>query len=414
MIKKTIIYNLIFLSLPFIYYPIIPNGPESQPFVPLLLLILSIDFKSKKIRLEKSDFFLLIGFVLLTFHFLFISSVNKASLLAFISYLIGPFFLIFGGGKILLNVNPKIPEWMIKFYFISGILSMTPIGLVSKILYFLHSPLPRYSINSWNSIRGFSFYTPEPSYIIFSFTLLYITANILYSKGKIERKKYIGLTVMLFLCALISKSLLVIGILSSILILNSFSLKRTFWLFPLFICTILLYINLFESSRLAQIIGKISSQNLNDISFSVLIAFDSSFASRIIANYSAFRSLDVTLLGVGIGNAQNELFNIISQMENSWVLRDLDVFRYNSSYKPQTYLSNLVLEIGVFSIPFIVFIIQSIFHISRQKMFHLALFILLTLVAIQGQISNPIIWLILAYAIKKEKIEEEKNTFSSN
>lgn len=399
MVRKKTINNLIFLSFFTIYIPIIPGGPETQPILTVILCLIMAVTNFKPVKHEA---WLYLGVLFLAANFLLFSTKSVNSIIALLSYLLAPLFFV-TNRTVLTSINKKFPVYLTYLFFVSGVSTIIWIPLISDTVVYINGLLPRSSTNTLFSLRGFSFFTPEPSYSMFFFVLLLVANDALAFQNKISAKKRNWLTTMILISALISKSIYCLGVILIYILTTQFKKNKKWSVKPIIttfsiLVTLYLFVVTFNESRVSKLINKLISTDYSNISLLNLLTIDSSFASRIISNTISYLSPLHFPFGVGLGQAQNRLYEVIIDLKYGWVFQNIDVFYNNSSYKPQTYFSNLTLETGVFSFPFLFFFIKTIFK-RKNNISKIALrpILIVMLFLVQGQLSNPIIWILFSY-----------------
>lgn len=155
----------------------------------------------------------------------------------------------------------------------------------------------------------------------------------------------------------------------------------------------------------------------------MIFLVDASGGARFFLNFVAYASVLHEPFGFGIGYFREDFY--ISDYWDS-------VCRYSKSpiYNivvedvwgavPQTYLANIVGEVGVLSFPIALFIGKHLFNKPNNRQlipifFALKIFVVLTIIVFQCQVTNPVPWLLMAflerYKQTNSRQQVNENTF---
>lgn len=410
----SVIINLLFLLSFLIYVKKTPLETETQPIFIFFISIIFVFFV--KLKLTKKDLFLVLHITVLTLYIIYQMLVYRTGIVDYITYLIGPLTYFVFLNRIN-NISILLLRRIIIFFFIITIVSLFKIPVLNDILVgFSEIFIGRTGWGEGSSFRGVSLLTPEPSYFAFFLILL---ISLLDIKVKVEYpKSYKKYWILLFFIALATKSALVFFYLITYLIGKQLS-KYTFnkikqWFNvknTLLVCSLVIIITLpfifLKESRPVQVVENVSKSISEGDTFELLFR-ESSGSTRFIVNTLGVISVNVKPFGWGIGEFKNNFYEAAPKSFKKIILRHevLKVFHNKKRpLKTQTYFTNLVGDIGLFSIPLLLFILISFFRAKGETKSGIKWTILLMLIIVQGQISNPVIWILLAIMNSKDWID---------
>ena len=400
--EKSII-NLLLLLVFFLYVKKLPIDIETQPFILFFTSIILILFT--KINISKTDYWLVFYVLVLTMYFVVQFIIKQTGLIAYLTFLVGPLAYLVFKNKVHL-FSGKLIKWIIVIYATVAVIIFFKIPLFYEIVKFFYSFfIPRSGWMDGSEIRGITLFAPEPSYFAFFSVLLLACLDIVSLRG-VKVFKYKAVLVAI---VIISKSALVFiytGFYLLFFYLDFGSIKSFFKVrsrkiifITVSVVILILPFLLFEQSRIAQVFTNIYQNLTNKESFEKLLLTEVSGSTRFIMNTLGYMSVEDAPFGWGLGEFQNN-YHIVGHKFHSLMSQHGELsydYLNKLPLKAQTYLANLVGDIGVFSLPLFLFLFLSLFQQTNNQIKRaLKLLILLMLVFVQAQISNPVPWILLA------------------
>lgn len=415
-INISFIINLLFMLSFLIYVKKTPLETETQPFFIFLITTTLIFFI--KLKLTKRDIFLVLHLVVLTLYIIYQILFYRTGIVDYLTYLIGPItYLVFLNR--INSISVLLLKRIIIFFLILTIVSLFKMPVLNDILVgFSEIFIGRTGWGEGSGFRGVSLLTPEPSYFAFFLILLMSLIDI---KIKNENPKSFKIYwIILFFIALATKSALVFFYLIAYIFgkqVSKYTLKRikewfnskNIFLLLSFIIILSIPFLFLKESRPVQVIENVSKSVSDGNAFELLFR-ESSGSTRFIVNALGVITVNVKPLGWGIGEFKNHYYEAAPESFKKIILRHevLKVFyEEKRPLKTQTYFTNLVGDIGLFSIPFLLFILISFFKAKGEIRSGLKWTIILMLIIVQGQISNPVIWILLAIMNSRDWIDSQ-------
>jgi len=156
-----------------------------------------------------------------------------------------------------------------------------------------------------------------------------------------------------------------------------------------------------DSVRAVVAISRLLSTDFIDFLPSISV-LDSSLGSRLITNVASFLTLYHSPLGLGLGCAAVPSAYVASGFDFAFDNEVLSGVLESGCLKPQSYAAAVALGLGIFSIIF-VFLMIILVRYSRvnkiRGIWAYPFFLSITLLIVQGQLSNPIPWLLMFLAL---------------
>ncbi len=408
------VVNILFFLSFCIYVKKLPLTIETQPFIIFSVLLGIIAFI--KLKISKKDYFLIAHLFTLALYILFQLLFFKTGIIAFITYTVGPIVYLFFLNRIQ-NISVLLVKCVILLFTILAFILFFKIPILSDIyLYFHKIFISREILQDNSGLRGLTLFAPEPSYFAFSAILLLAILDLKMPNNK-ALKKY---KILVIIIALFTKSALVFlylliyflsfyfggNILKKI---GSFKPRNILIAFVIVICTVIPFIA-FNNSRPTQVITNAYEHFEEGISIEKFLLKESSGSTRLIVNSLGFISINYAPFGWGIGEFQNNIptvgqnyDDLLSKHENI-----KEAYAGNKPLKAQTYMANLVGDIGVFAFPMVLFLLFSFFTVKHRVGHGLKYVLFFMLVIGQGQISNPCIWITLAILNSNLDLKQEE------
>lgn len=407
MLSISKLYNYLFFSFFLIFLRVVPVSIETQPVFSLLFSLLIISQGGINLKVIKTDvLFTWILILVLVFYSIYTLMFfkNFSVFIDLAKYLVGPIIYI-AIRKFEYEVSIRTLKTVI---IILAATALTTLFLpqLSRVLFgFLIS---RSENMSGDDYRGISILTPEPSY--FSVFVIILMAEIekKHTNTQLNFKDKRLLKLMKYsvlLMAIFTKSVYAI-IMAVIFFFPLSSFRKNFLKLligiAIFFFAVLLYVKYNPDDRIALLFNVLSTAvDSDEIDFLDLLFYqESSGGARFIINWLAVSSSFDTPFGKGIGTFP-QFFAFYAQ-KNGLDLASHDVFVFADKYKfyPQTYLANLVHDIGIFS-----FLLFPIIFLNRDTTYEgfnakwaICLFFLLFF---QSQLSNPALWFLISINKKK-------------
>lgn len=402
MLSKAKAYNYLYFSFFLIFLKIIPVGIETQPliaFIFALMILMNGDHDFSIIKRDVFFVYILMFFIVVYFFFTLIYHHWFSAFIDLLKYLIGPIIYL-----ALRRYNHKISlktvtTVVIMLSSIALFILLLP-SVAQMVFYFIVS---RSENISGNDFRGISILTPEPSY--FSVFEIILLIEIEYKLSELslsikDRKHLKMLKVVVIILTFLTKSVLGIFV-AIIFILPSFSIKKGLITFLLISGSVFLgfmiYTNFFPTSRLSQVVSTftflISGEDFSLLD--LIFIQESSGGARVILNFFGFASVIQHPFGSGLGSFPSMLKGYGDYFNLDLASHDVLSISDHIKFYPQTYLANLVNDMGVFA--FILLPILFLNNNSKNKNFSSKRALcLLLMVFFQSQITSPAFWYVMA------------------
>lgn len=384
------LFNFSILSIFTMYIEII-KGIETQPFFIFLISFLYI-IHSIKICLKKNLLILIIAIFFIFFEVLISKLYLGSNIFEALKYIVGPiiFFAFLNNNFYLTLKYLNYIKYIIRIIFIYYLIMLFKIPFLFSFFLNIQSILiPRFEL--YSGIRGFGFFTPEPSYMVLTLIFFYILIDV-YDFSK---KYFDKLLIIIVIILLKSATGYLLMFFYLFIRLFKFSLKSII-LTSIFFMILSFSLSLFPN-RLLEIYNRIDVSNI-DV-YNLLFFLDPSFGSRIALNTIALLAPLIYYFGAGFGTLNftwiyiSHFFNI--NFLNNIVLKNL--FLANQSIHAHAYIPNLVYAMGIFAIPIVYLILKPITFIRKESKKYKAVYIVtLYMFFIQSQITNPIPWILLS------------------
>lgn len=398
---ESIIFNIAYISIFFMYFRIIPIDIETQPIVLLIMIPISFIFfiKFKKIKIKKQHLLLFFHLIISVIYILIGSFTNNINILSAIKFLIGPisYLIVLKNIK---YINYKCVKTIIILLFVIFLLQFTNFPILSNIIRYIYDIF----FIRWNSnfslSRGLGVLVPEPSYFAyFSILLLYSLDYIKSKNQKIDNKEINMLKILVCVMSLITKSATVyIFLIIYLLQYIQFNSIKKIIFFILVIIIIFFTIQAFSTSRIEEVIVNMSTSirshsNILD----VLFYSDASGGFRFLINYIYYLSIFINPFGFGLGGLQNR-WNEVAQYFHINIWNNLH-FRYmidlNESLDAQSYMANAVGTFGILSIFLFIYIfIPKKLDSPWKKNIYITL--IFFMIFYQSNLFNPVFWILIA------------------
>ena len=249
--------------------------------------------------------------------------------------------------------------------------------------------------------RGVSLLTPEPTYAAIS--LIYFVMLAWWS-GKHWGFRYRWIEPALVFCLLATGSTYVALLLLAIAYVQ--------WPRVMVLGTVAAIIGIRlitvdalgndESIRAVVAVSRLLATDFNDFLPAISLV-DSSLGSRLATNSASFLTLSHSPLGLGLSCAAVpnafEAAGFHFALTNAVLVEVIE----DGCVKPQSYLASVALGLGIVSLAFLSLLIALVIRSARplpRSIWMAPLAVAVVMLVIQGQITNPIPWLLIFFALK--------------
>lgn len=418
MIKRallnTVFVNIVFFLCFFINVKKLPIRIETQPLFIFLISLFFLAFI--KIKIKGKDIFLVMHIAILTMYCFIQLLFFKSGFPEYVSYIIGPILYLAISDKANL-VSVKALKFVIVFLFILGSILFLRIPILIDLIELFYSAFIEraHSISGYND-RGIILLAPEPSYFAFPAVFLLFFLDFHIKNGK---RNLIYYKILLFILIILTKSALVffyIGLyLLGYYILGNY--KKIFQsklknIITIFILILVFPLISFENSRPSKVYNRFKSALESKQPIREFMIREPSGSTRILINAMAFNSLVSNPFGWGLGEFENNIHKVGEDFD--YILKRHEVLKKSylegARFRAQTYFTNLLGDVGLLSIVFSIFIFLSFVKKIPDQKYKSGLLMVLPfmLVFFQGQLSNPIIWFLLAFFNANDSFKYEK------
>lgn len=338
-----------------------------------------------------------------------------SSIVAFISYLVGPilliYFLCFPD-----TINTRRVYVICFIYVVFMLLQlMTPQSIANIINPYLDFVIPRLKLGlSDSGIRGISLTYSEPAHAARFIFLLFSCAAFLYLRKELSKQGFVRICILVMALSFATRSATVFGIFALyfifyaffVFILNS-SLYRVIRFLLLFIalCSLMIMVSIYfewyKYGRIGQLYISANEVYHNGFSIDDLQLFGSiRFISVIAAYYGGFDSIS----GLGVGGGALNLLSYISKF--GFNVSDIGFIQNQMTsdiLKPGSYIAQVVLDLGMvgyfFSLLFAFYSFRFVLKSHSPMMISIGVCSLLQLF-FMSTTTIPVPWIALALSIK--------------
>jgi len=412
---KSFLAGFFMVSIFIVHIKILPLEAETQPILSLAVALALFSLASKRYFSSVDFIFLSLFFLylsLLTVIIFFLRGGAGAFVLLF-KYTMGPVFFM-AVIMIAKNIRPAYLFFVVLVFVLLAMLyvvdSSTEI-LINEVL-----------TGRVNTHGRPNFFTPEPSYFVYLYAPVICLSYFFHLKGSLNGKMFFLLTTSVTMCGLLTVS----SYQYVFLALFSTSLFFLFsWKGRLGLAVVLLFIVIvlltFSNAinRLSSLFSVMYLYFYGDIGWDFIVyKMDPSASTRVLINYIAFSSgfenLGFGSLGVGFSDYwASRAVHLGINIEAHEVLRSVSIS------EPQTYLSNLIYDYGLFPTVLVILFFGYTFFIacrhgkyaySRRQKRTFNAFMIFSLGAIffllffQGAVSSPALWVILGLVRSSKNI----------
>lgn len=386
--------NWLYLSPLLIYFPRLVPGVETQPLVPLIVALVALATgPQRRPKLLGVLLLLLVG-LLVSLRVLALESIEGIAGIA--NLLIGPVFLL----AVMASGRPP-PDRHAIAVVASLFAAFAALEIFAGPVYaaFAGALLDRFSVADGH--RGLSFMTPEPSYA--SISLAYVLVLGLWSRAYHgTRHAWTEWVVGSLLIATLSTY--------GWLLLMAIAAGRWPRTAALALGGVVLIVSGAtttgldndESVRAVVALSRLLAADWSTLLTSLSLV-DSSLGSRIITNVAGWASVGIAPFGFGtgcqaIGRALEQLGWDFAY-SNAVIVQVLET----GCLKPQSYLPNLLLTFGALAVPLLVATVGGVAWALSRPVHHRTwwppLAVATVLLVVQGQITNPIPWMLLYFGL---------------
>lgn len=385
--------SFIYIAPLFLYFPRFLPGVETQPLlmtgVALLGLLLGRNFRAA------------LGFAGLALAMLFWIVIKIAidgaleNALGLIQILIGPLTLF---GALALKASPpsrKLIAGVAIYFLLSAAFEIFASGAYEAIATAL---LSRASV--YDGHRGISLFTPEPTYATISVMYFLMLA---WWSGKHWGFRYRWIEPVLALCLILTGSTyvgllllalacvrwprqMILGIIAAVVVVPSVGH---------------IALDNDESIRAVVAISRLLSVEFRDFLPSISV-IDSSLGSRLITNTASFLTPLYSPLGLGLScSAVPNAFEAAG-FDFAFSNTVLNAVIDDGCLKPQSYLASVALGLGTLSLVFVPLLAGLTIRVHGRKRYMLwspPLVLAIVMLVVQGQLSNPIPWMLIYFAL---------------
>ena len=399
-ISKTVLFNIFYVSLFFQSLRIIPLNIETQPVLPFLFgviwFFLFFDFK-----FSKGSIYAVVLIIILTIYSVVGYFTYGANVFfEFIKYFIPPFlFIVFRKQWSRLSI--------ISLYFISLLYGLYFFSSIIFGVDFINS----FSFFGVRSVHRFTYFNVEPSYFAYPLALFLLGLEVIGAtksdqSGSIQSLRLFILFISIFTFSIYVYMVLIFYFIAKVNIKKDFLILLVFAAFIPFIYFV---IPIENTGRVVSFIHGVYLLLSDQVSiFDFIYQIEPSGSTRLILNFMAFSvPLTMSVFGIGfLGFSQNWLLiagNLGVNVSRHEVLSAI------SSPVPQTYFTNFVSAVGIFSIVYFFIFLSGLNKIRIKKdirhksikRFVILFFIFATF--FQSQVSNPIFWIAML-ALKDNEV----------
>ena len=319
-----------------------------------------------------------------------------------IKYSLGPLFYLYlrRRRKVICYKPLRNILLIVLFLTICVLLEIGPIISLFKMI------IPRFV--AIIKFRGISIFTTEPSYFSFFAMFGLVTTRYLYIKDRCSRFQYRFLLILIFILSIFTLSVYVFLTIFLFFIGILYYRNKMFGLLPFIVMLIvILFSESLPYSRITQMLVSTKKLIQGNITLnSYIFSYETSGTTRILLNLLAIVTIFIRPLGTGLSSfSSNILPNSeslgIDVMSHPIINRQLS----KGHMYAQTYFTNLVNDIGLFSLLFL-YIVFSNNTKQKSSVYYIALLYILFMTFFQGQITNPILWYLIVLLKKEDLIEK--------
>jgi len=385
--------SFIYLSPLFLYFPHLLPEAETQPLLSTGLALLSL-FAGRERRAVVA--FLCLGLAI-TFWIVTRISIggSVSSSLTLMQLLIGPLVLF---GALALRAPPPSRNLMAcvaAYFLLSALFELT---LPSAYGALTTSLLSRASVIDGH--RGISLFTPEPTYAALSVTYFLMLA---YWSGRYRGFRHRWIEPALLLCLIATASTYVV----LLLLVLAYVLRPRLMIVGSFIliCIIpfsgLVALENDESIRVMVAISRLIASDFSNFLPSISL-LDSSLGSRLATNTASFLTPVYSPLGLGLDCSAVPIAFEAARFDFVYQNAVLSAVMDEGCLKPPSYGASISLGLGAILPIFLFIFFRLIMYVNAQQCSKLWLppfALAVVMLFVQAQLSSPIPWLLLFFAI---------------
>lgn len=318
-------------------------------------------------------------------------------------YVCGPIFLVFFC-KFSIHLRAfklmRLIAWM--FLAVALFELFVPMGIAQKIDVYSSAIVKRMWFAEQDSTRGLQLLFSEPSHAaraIWVLLLLFVVS--LREMTKAQKFGYSA--ILAFLILTNSSATVYILSFGTALCYSAFNAEdKLKWLLRVFLAAIVTFVFFailvqFGSGRVAEISNRLAQASAADgLSFEVLQVFG---GIRLISEVAAAKVFIENPLGLGVGASQFQILPMLSTMgideTNTWFISVLINWYQNDTLKPSSYFSQLLVDLGIFSVLMLV-VVWQVFKRVRLSPICLSFFVMAVFqLVFLSTTSIPAPWIVL-------------------
>lgn len=386
--------SFVYLSPVFLYFPRFLPSVETQPLLAAGIALLSVLFGRNRRALLGFGGLALMLLVLVAIRLALGSTFGDA--LRLIPILIGPLILF---GALAMNAKPPSRGMIaaVSVYFImSAVFEIFEPGAYADVTSEL---LSRSHVTDGH--RGVSLFTPEPTYAAIS--VIYFLMLALWS-GRYWGFRYRWVEFTLVLCLILTGSTYVVLLLLALAYVRWPRLMILGTAIAIITAPLIRIISLDndESIRVVVAASRLLSSDFSNLLPSLSIA-DSSLGSRLITNIASFLTPLHSPLGLGLDCLALPRAFDAAGFDFAYDNPVLRVLIDGTCLKPQSYAASVALGFGALSVIFVFLFVGLTIYASGQKRLAVwapPLSVATVLLVVQGQLTSPIPWLLIFFALR--------------
>lgn len=385
--------QLIYISPLLIYFPRLISGVETQPW--LAVVVAAFGIATGQNRKVPIAFFVLAATFLLWISIMSaVGGLPGATELALI--LVGP-LILFGAMGFEADPPSRPAMAIIAVFFAAA--AVTEIIFPNTYEDLASLILDRASVSDGH--RGVSLFAPEPTYAAISVTYFLILS---WWSGKKWGFRYRWIEIVLVLCLL--------GTASTYAVLLLIALAFGQWPRAGLVCLAaglllapalqIVALDNDEAVRGVVAISRLFSTDLNNFLPSVS-EIDSSLGSRLITNVASLSTPLYYPLGLGLDCGAVPLAFNAAGYDFAFDNDVLQTVMYEGCLKPQSYSASIALGLGLMAVAFLLMLLLLLRFVQGKLPYRLwrpPLAVAAVVLVVQGQLTNPIPWLLIFIAMR--------------
>ena len=419
----SVLFNIAYVSVFFMYFQITPLSAETQPIVVLAFVPVSLVYLIwyGRLTINKSEKWLFAFWNVLLLYALLSLTVYKQDPLIVLNYSLRllalplAYMLFLKNISLLQPISVKIPIYVL---MIVSLIELFRIPLFYDLLSVMYLVFFN-RVSFGQGSRGLCILTTEPSYFVYFAILLVYSMDYLLLNNKMSERENSIYKIVIFFMGFLTKSALVYFFILLYSIEWIIRLMGQQKYRSILLCLVLLLLPVgvivlsnvsikTPTNRFTEVLYNFSiSFKTNGLLNTILFA-DASGGFRIIINLLYYLSIFVFPLGCGFGGMADKwgyvanCFNIDVQKNGHFVYGLSDSM--NTLLDAQAYIPNIVGTVGCFVVVYLLFLFTGNVQKNRWLKNSILVCLFFYFFVLQSNFFNPVFWILIGIIKSEDSI----------